>query len=801
MSWHDDVHGDGDRQAQPAEGARGASRPACFAAVAAMREPRGRQGGYAGGGGFGARSLDVVDFAGARVSELRALRAAASSTSGNRRVYQSLGWHQRRRTMSHTSHRMPARLRAAHRRELALSAAPGTPMAADGVGIVERPPGPQGKMRCRKYRRKASYLLAIRKVRSQSPRWLETHIWHAKRFSMETVAGGRTVAVASNDRGLRSGYRAVAKTSLIHDASYLDVVELTAPTRAALVAALAACLSPEDTGRCTVDPVRLGLRRVERVVVLHPETGRAVAPVDVLWRPQASESGHLWMWCHPAGSASVASALEAVGDAGLSATVLNASTNLLTFSLIGPRASAVLNAVLHRVRGGGAEWEAVRSVRSAASLPQGCVLAFDVEDPRASFPPKRTGESGNLTTSDHQRLRNVLSNGFRHVKNSQLWNPDTRAEATGNAKHADGTPWKDVPVMLLQRASASGKPGCKGGQEFASGWDLIVPSGWGMAFWISLMYANGARAAGQRELRHVALETGSSVFPEDYQDTDAGAAAMLAEEERLQCRFDRRPKAKRVNYIKYRIASPFRVDFDTLVTSAGSLGNPKPAQANGASASNRRRPSKRPRAEIAMDVAANEAGFENAGGDEAAAAPREAPRVIRSERQICAVLQIPPPARCGRDAVRVGAETAAGKGGPESLLSSFRYLFVRVYLQPCSRGAPVRNAVIALPDADDRYDSSDANKDPVEPRARHSNCEPTRRVVGQVVHGDYLLGKGMSAASGVMAVAGVRAAALVAGGKRKGGNGSLPSLLDVRVLFRNTDSLQYRWAVASVMMG
>lgn len=100
-------------------------------------------------GGYVARSMDLVDLVCRHVSKVLSLRALVSSDSGNRRVDQSLIWNQRRRTMSHTPYCIPARLNSAHCHELALSVAPGAPIAPDRIGIVERAPGPLWKMRCR----------------------------------------------------------------------------------------------------------------------------------------------------------------------------------------------------------------------------------------------------------------------------------------------------------------------------------------------------------------------------------------------------------------------------------------------------------------------------------------------------------------------------------------------------------------------------------------------------------------------------------------------------------------------------
>lgn len=753
---------------------------------------------------FTAPSLDVVDFAGARVSELRALRAASASVSGNRRVYQQLSWHQRRRTMSHTSHRMPARLRAAHRRELAQAAGPDAPRAADGT-LVERPPGPQGKMRCRKYRRRVGFLLALRRLRAASPRWLETHVWHAKRFRMEEVPGGRIVAVAPNDRGLRSGYRAVAHASLVHDASYLDVVEVAAASRGAIVAALSRCMSKEDAARSSVDPVVTGIRRVQQVVVRSSD-GDAIAPVDLLWRPDFGASGvkqvktepQLWLWCHPVASAAVAKALsmqpgvdadngngshgEAPNPLQVSATIMDSSTGLLMFSLIGPRAGAILGAVLHRVRSPGAEWECVRSIRSAGSLPRGCVLAMDVEDPRASFPPRRTGEGGSLTKPTGATL-SALTDGFRTVGDSDLWSVDSRRAACSRAHHKDGTPWGDVPVICLQRTSSTDDAK---ESAFASGWDIVVPAGWGMAFWVSLMYANGARAAGQRELRHIALETGVSIFPDDYQDTQGGRLLMESLAKRAEERHMRKPPAKRINYTKYRIASPFRVDLSALVQPFES-GNVAP-MAHGT-----RRPKKRQRAN---------AEEENAP---ISTAPLPRPRILRSMSEVCSALRLSrPPARGHRRFVFAPpALDAMSSMPPASWL-------LHILVRPVGRGVPRRNAEIVLPrETELKALLASGSKNPSSPVIERRGS--VRPVVGTVLYGDYALSRGGALGSAVVSARAFLQAEPVWGGKGcsrgAGEDGRSPKglrqnelvIATAHVLFRNVDSLHFRWAFADVV--
>lgn len=786
----------------------------CSAVVALSQPPASKMASHARAAGessgFGARSVDVVDFVGARVSELRALRSAIVTTPSNSRVYQSLAWHRRRRTMSHTSYRVPARLRAAHARELATSASPGSARDGDGM-VVERAPGPTGRARCRKYRRRVRYLDAIREWRKRSLRWLETHVWHAKRFLM-VERGGRLFAERPSDRGLRSGYRAVEKCSLVHDGSYLDVVEIVGEGVGEL---LKVCLGREDGVRAVVGCVRRGLRRVERLVVIDGE-GRAVGPVDLLWRPGRTEKDEqVWLWCYPETTEGVLEALEGKRGEGVKVRVLELGERVLTFSVVGPRACAVLAAVFHRVQtGSAAEWDTVGKVSSSACLPHGCLLAMEVEDPRASFPPKRTGDYGRGVGSGDTAVTKTLHSGFQSVDDSRLWDREARVALRGAAKKVGKKPgsngWGDVPVVCLQRASGSSAVD-GGGGEFGSGWDVLVPAGWGMAFWISLLYANGGRAAGQRELRHIALEAGIPVFPEDYQDSIAGAEAVKPVDDAVEEKFYAKPKAKRVNYNKYRIASPFRADLASLVSSvsSGESGGEKEEpsadeDSRASSAADKKPPLKRQRriepSPVAESSPAADAGIP--GAEAQATLPYRLPHVVRSESEICLAL-------------------LPKQSGATPLASAARLqltgALIRVTLRPVSRGVPRRNAIIVLGSAADieaaaaaaalsLSSTSRGNQpkggggDPAERLARGTKkcLPPTREVIGRVVHGDYVLSKGGSSASAVITVEGARK--VLALEERDTGRREAP-LWRGKVMFRNIDSMQYRWAVATVCVG
>ena len=104
------------------------------------------------------RSLDLQSFFQARMLELNHFlsilnnKAAVGGKMGNKKSFQLLPKHMRRRAMSHNSHRVPIRIR-----HLAQSSA-------------------QLKNPCRKTRRQTNKILKDYINRSQKGIWLESHI-------------------------------------------------------------------------------------------------------------------------------------------------------------------------------------------------------------------------------------------------------------------------------------------------------------------------------------------------------------------------------------------------------------------------------------------------------------------------------------------------------------------------------------------------------------------------------------------------------------------------------------------------
>ncbi|KAF7639917.1 Lissencephaly-1-like protein [Meloidogyne graminicola] len=69
-------------------------------------------------------------------------------------------------------------------------------------------------------------LLERSMVENSKPRWLSTHIWHAKRFHMQPLWGFK-LAIKSCQKSFRPNYRSSISSAVITDRSYLSFIQLT----------------------------------------------------------------------------------------------------------------------------------------------------------------------------------------------------------------------------------------------------------------------------------------------------------------------------------------------------------------------------------------------------------------------------------------------------------------------------------------------------------------------------------------------------------------------------------------------
>ncbi|XP_025915948.1 ribonucleases P/MRP protein subunit POP1 isoform X2 [Apteryx rowi] len=610
--------------------------------------PKGQNRGGRGRGGWqgGCQSaseempkyITASTFAQARAAEINAMLKAVAQKSSNSLVFQTLPRHMRRRAMSHNIKRLPRRLQETAKKE-----------AEKAVHQKKE----QSKTKCRKARRRHINLVAEFNRRQRKNIWLETHIWHAKRFHM-IKKWGYCLADRPTEKSYRACYRAMTKHCLLQDLSYYCCLELNGKENE-LLKQLARICSP-DTGLtfgaefCLSGRFQgsLNLYQADR----YPED--MLGPVTFIWKPKdGSENRQLWIWMHPALKQDILSELKAIfecsepeeicipepfttliqeekqtdvavslgkkrkkkdkdgekavpvkkiiGDgtrdpfqpyswtSPTTGIVISDQTmEILRYRLIGPLSHSVLTETLkaaslqtemadsetelnnwwvenckdsekvslhqHQT----AIFELLAGISSPSEMPAGTILGLTVGDPRVNLPKKKTKAMPDPEKyQDYDKVRQLFLEGVPvECAHSFIWDQDICKNVTENkiseqdlnrmrgqllvpGSQLDLGPCESkIPVLLVQQ------PGKMAGEDrpgWGSGWDIYLPKGWGMAFWIPFIY-RGVRVGGLQEcLKHSEYKR-TPHTPNDYPDCPAGIQFAKELENSLLEKFKRSEK-------------------------------------------------------------------------------------------------------------------------------------------------------------------------------------------------------------------------------------------------------------------
>ncbi|KAM4581467.1 ribonucleases P/MRP protein subunit POP1 [Odontesthes bonariensis] len=630
------------------------------------------RGHHKDGGGYAKEMPKYIPagaFSRARAAEVSAMLRAVSKTTGSSQVFQALPKHMRRRAMSHNTKRLPRRLRdvANRMREKSLQASP-------------KKKKELAKSKSRKARRRHGNLLLEFNRRQRKNIWLETHIWHAKRFHM-AKKWGYCLGDRPTYKCYRPCYRAMSSHCLLQDLSYYCCIELQGQ-EGQLLAALSQ-LTSKEAGPTFAAALCLSGCRQGSVTVYRAGwyPSQPLGPVTFLWRPRIQGSTHrqLWIWAHPTLKQdllpelqSVCQCCEAVvlpvvppaeahpnlqtepentseanlilgtkrkrggkdiggppakkilGDgtrlpgtpvswkSSSTGIVINDLTmEIIRYRLIGPQSHSVLvetlEAAMHcdevnKSQPPSLWWpqhckdesmmalhqqqtdvfHTLKGIYSTGELPPGTVLGLTVDDPRLTLPTKKVKALPCVNQAqeiDEEKRRQLMLRGVsEHCCQSSLWEPSVRDNVTKNKiSEQELNRMRSevlVPGSRLSPVPAQGRvpillvhqPGKQVGNEMSSwgaGWDLLLPKGWGMAFWVPLVY-RGVRIAGlNMSLKH-SQNKAAPHFPHDYPDCPAGIRFQEEQEDELLDKFKRRPPAKRTNYIKQGCLAPFRCSWQQL---------------------------------------------------------------------------------------------------------------------------------------------------------------------------------------------------------------------------------------------
>ncbi|XP_077289093.1 POP1 ribonuclease P/MRP subunit [Arctopsyche grandis] len=542
--------------------------------------------------------VHLTKFAAARARELSALTQCLSQPAKTKLAFQSLPVHMRRRVMSHDSRRLPRRLRP-------------------GASAADSP------VNSRRARRRPHRLLAHFARRQRQHTWLETHIWHAKRFHM-TKRWGYSLPEAPCDKAFRACYRAGSAHCLLQDISYLGCIQLSGPVEK-LSEGFKTITSPKCglgiAAKCYVNGEREGNAFVFDINKYPYE---CLGRVSFIWNNRNISKAFVWIFAHPSFYQDLVDVIvkcftltktdttltnlnHYCNKNAIQMVELNKSLNRLR--LIGPLSHAILTEVLRPVmlskdiKGQLVSqsdtnwfkeklcddkireyhsiqtnfWQKMKNLRSPAEMQSKIVLGLNVDDPRVNFPRKRTKALPNY--GDAPSLLDLI-NIPAGLNFSLLWSEEirktvfdkkiTNLEMNNMRENSNLVPGEmndalrnvsGIPVLLVQQPGSKNSNFKKLG--YNSGWDLILPAGYGMPFWLSLIL-RGARTGGLRETSKLLFESGNFEF---QPDTLPGRNEELRIEAILKEKYFRLPPNKRVNFTKLSINSPFLCHWNTLINN------------------------------------------------------------------------------------------------------------------------------------------------------------------------------------------------------------------------------------------
>ncbi|KAF6030388.1 POP1 [Bugula neritina] len=503
------------------------------------------------------RELRVTDLAQSHAKEIRALTSAINKINRNRNIIQSVPHYMRRRASSHNMNRIPRRV----------------------TGNITTARVTKPKQHSRYYRRRHKHLLEEYTRRQRRVWWMETHIWHAKRFHMMEKWGCK-LALCPTAKSERCAYRSIKSHCLIQDHSYIQCIELVAP-KELMISTLDTVLPAGQLAKGGIRSYADGVNALT-CTLYYPNKypAGAVSQVDVMFNSNTKQTDHqVWIWCHIAAFKSVWDVLcgafpvctEQENSVWRSAdgavSLRSLKDELIRFRLNGPKTKEVMELVLSpfttdsTAEGAHVWWrdqfsdssqELTQSSQLSAAFSRdsthAVVAGMRVRDPRLCMTAIQT-HMASLRNHRHKQVTagSEPEHGRQDVSTDKVENTVTDMDCSVQADSAVTSLMSYSPLWshkvrdtvshnmmtqheINQLRSQLLVPGSEmnlGPKEncvplllivYPEMSDIIIPANWGMAFWLAFAYA-GARAGGIRETLVANFYSSRFSFPIDFPDT------------------------------------------------------------------------------------------------------------------------------------------------------------------------------------------------------------------------------------------------------------------------------------------
>jgi len=374
--------------------------------------------------------IDVIKYATFRRQEIELLHSESflSKENKHKSLFQMLPRHMRRRTMGYIRKRLPHKIRA--------------------MAII-KPPAKIIKRPSRKYRRRPRNLVKEydrRKRDTLNKVWLETHIWHAKRFHMSDSLYGYKLPLFENCKNKRAIYKCLNKSCCIHDESYFVCNELEGEEDVLINGLNRMCSS--KVGLTFGAKMFLNGQYEGRTVLYEKDKYPfgCIGPVRFLWKfyenpndPEAKKQRRIWIWSHPSTTKQIRAQLIEIFDLKLQSADDNTSDNgefesttggsvvklkslkdkIVRFKLLGPLSTTLLAHVLKTFDDNQSDiyyqhhadiWNKFKlSLKNPNDVTSQTVISLLVKDPRLSMPKKKMFNK--VQKKNEEKFSNDNNNG------------------------------------------------------------------------------------------------------------------------------------------------------------------------------------------------------------------------------------------------------------------------------------------------------------------------------------------------------------------------------------------------------
>lgn len=413
--------------------------------------------------------------------------------------------------------------------------------------------------------------------RQKNKTWLPTHVWHAKRAHLETK-WGFSVVKTPTAKSYRPTHRASTISGAVAwDASFYSTIIL----ESASINCLRTVISKVTRSDIPGSDRFTNATRCWEGMMSDDET--LLGPGLVYWCHKDVDLNDtlfsVLLRIHPACFTPLFAFIERIKQNSancLDFTVYDCRFTIGSIDITGSSSIPALASVFKLADNYSPSmkniWKAFGSISNTSCLPRSVVLTLNTKDPRFSYPPQpvrkaKENEIVGLATNWPDSEVVCASPLFTpdgvnksYVNQSSQKEVERRRRAIGPGIIPTGQDCDPlIPIIMLKRLDNS--------------WTVLLPWGWVMPVWHSLMHINDVHLGGTDQSHQISFEGGRLYFPDDFPGTPAGTIAEQENSDERKKLWTRKPPGKRTTYSRLKIrkyeprgevGSPFRCDWHYL---------------------------------------------------------------------------------------------------------------------------------------------------------------------------------------------------------------------------------------------